>query len=46
MLSVPRTFSTVEQFRCAFVLWNPKNADGGFVAGNVLIDNIYFELAG
>ncbi len=27
-----------------FSLWNPKDASGSLVAGDVLIDNIYFEL--
>ncbi|MCS5594275.1 MAG: family 16 glycosylhydrolase [Porticoccaceae bacterium] len=37
--------TTLSDMKIPFALWNPMNADGGFVAGNILIDNIYFELA-
>jgi beta-glucanase (GH16 family) len=37
--------TTFDDMKIPFALWNPMNADGDFVAGNVLIDNIYFELA-
>ena len=36
--------TTLEDMKIPFALWNPMDADGAFVAGNVLIDNIYFEL--
>ena len=37
--------TTFDDLKVPFSLWNPKDASGSFVAGDVLIDNIYFELA-
>ena len=36
---------TFNDLKIPFALWNPKDSDGNFVTGNVLIDNIYFEHA-
>jgi hypothetical protein len=33
----------LEKLTIPFALWNPKDADGNYVAGNVFIDNIHFE---
>ena len=34
---------TFNDLKIPFALWNPKDSNGNFVGGNVLIDNIYFE---
>ena len=36
---------TFNDLKIPFALWNPKDSNGNFVGGNVLIDNIYFEHA-
>jgi beta-glucanase (GH16 family) len=34
----------LETLKIPFALWNPKDLEGAFTGGNVLVDNIYFEL--
>ena len=35
----------LENIHIPFALWNPKDIDGEYTGGNVLVDNIYFELS-
>jgi beta-glucanase (GH16 family) len=33
----------LENLHIPFALWNPKDIEGAYTGGNVLVDNIYFE---
>ncbi len=35
----------LESLTIPFALWNPKDVGGKYTGGNVLVDNIYFELS-
>jgi hypothetical protein len=35
----------LESLTIPFALWNPKDVGGQYTGGNVLVDNIYFELS-
>jgi len=35
----------LENLHIPFALWNPKDNEGEYTGGNVLVDNIYFELS-
>ncbi|NQT26256.1 glycoside hydrolase family 16 protein, partial [candidate division KSB1 bacterium] len=35
----------LENIHIPFALWNPKDSEGEYTGGNVLVDNIYFELS-